>query len=205
MPLQPFVSLTLSGSKASTENEVSHTGSGTMQLQQAGDTSDASTIVSVSVADAAAKAQRAMWGTTRALVANMVTGVSEGFLLPLRLVGVGYRAQIDTAPVAPGDDDDVSVIVTPISPTAVANAGATQVKRVLTLRLGYAHPIVLDIPAGVDVSIPVPQRILLQGIDLPRISLFAAQIRKWRKPEPYNQKGVFVGDETIKKKDGKKR
>ncbi len=73
------------------------------------------------------------------------------------------------------------------------------------LRLGYCNPIVLDIPEGVQVSVPAPQRILLQGIDLPKVTQFAANIRKHRPPEPYNQKGVFVGDETIKKKEGKKR
>jgi large subunit ribosomal protein L6 len=75
----------------------------------------------------------------------------------------------------------------------------------LVLRLGYAHPIILDIPEGVTVSTPTPQKILLKGIDKPVLTQFAANIRKWRKPEPYNQKGVFVGDETIKKKEGKKR
>ncbi len=73
------------------------------------------------------------------------------------------------------------------------------------MRLGYAHPVVLEIPEGVKVTIPAPQRVLLQGIDKQVMTQFAASIRKWRKPEPYNQKGIFVGDETIKKKEGKKR
>jgi large subunit ribosomal protein L6 len=63
----------------------------------------------------------------------------------------------------------------------------------------------MDIPDGVKVSIPAPQRILLQGVDKHKITQFAANIRKYRKPEPYNQKGIFVGNETIKKKEGKKR
>ena len=75
----------------------------------------------------------------------------------------------------------------------------------LSMRLGFAHPVVMEIPAGVKVSIPAPQRVLLQGIDKQVLTQFAASIRNWRKPEPYNQKGIFVGDETIKKKEGKKR
>ena len=63
----------------------------------------------------------------------------------------------------------------------------------------------MEIPDGVKVTVPAPQRVLLQGVDKQKISQFAANIRKFRKPEPYNQKGIFVGDETIKKKEGKKR
>ena len=58
---------------------------------------------------------------------------------------------------------------------------------------------------GIEVLVPAPQRIILSGISWPLITQFAANIRKQRKPEPFNQKGIFVGDETIKKKEGKKR
>jgi large subunit ribosomal protein L6 len=75
----------------------------------------------------------------------------------------------------------------------------------LSLKVGVSHPILLEIPQGVQVTIPAPQRIVLTGIDWPVITQFAAKIREFRKPEPYNQKGIFVGDETIKKKEGKKR
>jgi large subunit ribosomal protein L6 len=75
----------------------------------------------------------------------------------------------------------------------------------LSLKIGVSHPVLLDIPESVKVTIPAPQRILLSGTDWPTITQFAAQIREYRKPEPFNQKGIFVGDETIKKKEGKKR
>jgi large subunit ribosomal protein L6 len=75
----------------------------------------------------------------------------------------------------------------------------------LVMRLGFSHPVIMDIPDGIQLTIPAPQRIILQGIDKQKLTQFAAQIRKWRPPEPYNQKGIFVGDETIKKKEGKKR
>ncbi|KAJ3319761.1 hypothetical protein HDV06_005962 [Boothiomyces sp. JEL0866] len=129
--------------------------------------------LTVKVKDAENKKQKAMWGTTRALIENMVQGVTEGFTIPIKMVGVGYRALIEDGK--------------------------------LSLKVGVSHPILMDIPEGVKVLIPNPQRILLQGPDLYTVSQFAANIRKWRKPEPYNQKGIFVGEETIKKKEGKKR
>ncbi|ORX73396.1 ribosomal protein L6 [Linderina pennispora] len=119
------------------------------------------------------KKQRAMWGTTRALIQNCVTGVTEGFSATLRLVGVGYRAAVENGK--------------------------------LVLRLGYSHPVEMEIPEGLKVGTPVPTRILINGTDLQQVKLYAAKIREWKKPEPYNQKGIFVNDETIRKKDGKKK
>ncbi|KAJ2452097.1 54S ribosomal protein L6 mitochondrial [Coemansia sp. RSA 2336] len=75
----------------------------------------------------------------------------------------------------------------------------------LMMRLGYSHPIYMDIPQGLNVSVPAPTRVLITGIDLQQVKLFAAKIREWKKPEPYNQKGIFINDETIRKKDGKKK
>ncbi|KAI8801069.1 ribosomal protein L6, alpha-beta domain-containing protein [Cladochytrium replicatum] len=132
-------------------------------------------VVKLSVDDPEHRRQKAIWGTSRALLNRMVEGVTEGVTVPLRFVGVGYRAQLDEA------------------------------QKRIELRLGYSHSIFMKIPEGIEVVIPQPQRILLKGIDLPKITQFAAQIRKWRPPEPYNQKGIFVGDETIKKKEGKRR
>ncbi|KAJ2539497.1 54S ribosomal protein L6 mitochondrial, partial [Coemansia sp. RSA 1933] len=74
----------------------------------------------------------------------------------------------------------------------------------LVLRLGYSQPIVMEIPEGLTVTVPVPTRVLIKGTDLQQIKLFAAKVREWKKPEPYNQKGIFINDETIRKKDGKK-
>ncbi|KAJ3018930.1 hypothetical protein HKX48_002533 [Thoreauomyces humboldtii] len=152
MPLQPFVSL---------------------QIERTNDPNAPKQEATVAVRDPADRKQRAIWGTTRAHLENMVEGVHEGFTVPIRFNGVGYRALFE--------------------------------EKKLSLKLGYSHPILLDIPEGVEVKIPVPTRIILQGNDLQKITQFAANIRKWRPPEPYNQKGIFVGDETIKKKEGKKR
>ncbi|KAJ2385137.1 54S ribosomal protein L6 mitochondrial [Coemansia sp. RSA 2559] len=75
----------------------------------------------------------------------------------------------------------------------------------LVLRLGYSQPISMDIPEGLTVSVPIPTRVLIRGLDLQQVKLFAAKVREWKKPEPYNQKGIFINDETIRKKDGKKK
>lgn len=74
----------------------------------------------------------------------------------------------------------------------------------LSLKLGYSHPILLDIPEGCKLQIPSPTRVIIWGIDKLMVTQFAAQIRSYRPPEPYKQKGVFVGDETIKKKESKR-
>ncbi|KAJ3216228.1 hypothetical protein HK099_005970 [Clydaea vesicula] len=113
-------------------------------------------ICKVSVKDSSVLVQKQMWGTTQRLLQNKIEGVTEGFLLPLRLVGVGYRAQLEDGK--------------------------------LNLKLGFAQPVILDIPEGVSVQVPVPQKIILNSIDWPKVTQFAASIRKWRKPEPYNQK-----------------
>ena len=119
-------------------------------------------------------------GTTRAYVNNHVLGVSEGHVAILRLVGVGYRASVE----------ETSKHFTP------AYLG----QQYLNLRLGYAHPIDMAIPQGVKASTPQPTRILLEGPDKEVLKQFAAEIREWRKPEPYKGKGIFVNDETIKLK-----
>lgn len=148
----------------------------------------------VRVANETDKTQRAMWGTTRTLLSNMIEGVSVGFTVPIRMNGVGYRAQLETVKTT-SDQTAADGTITP-TPTT---------KQQLVLRLGFSHPVILDVPPGIQVTVPVPQRIILQGIDVAQVTQFAANIRKHRPPEPYNQKGVFVGDETIKKKEGKKR
>ncbi|KAJ3379035.1 hypothetical protein HDU92_006971 [Lobulomyces angularis] len=93
-------------------------------------------ICKVSVKDSSVLVQKQMWGTTQRLLQNKIEGVTEGFLLPLRLVGVGYRAQLEDGK--------------------------------LNLKLGFAQPVILDIPEGVSVQVPVPQKIILNSIDWPK-------------------------------------
>ncbi|RVD88542.1 mitochondrial 54S ribosomal protein uL6m [Arthrobotrys flagrans] len=131
----------------------------------------------ITINDPTEKPQRQMWGTARALLANHILGVTEGHAALLRFVGVGYRAIVQDG-------------------SGRFNKG----KKVVNLKLGYSHPIMLPVPDGVTASAPVPTRLLLEGINKEVVNSFAAEIRRWRVPEPYKGKGIFVNDETIKLK-----
>ena len=122
---------------------------------------------------AGAENAAAMSGTTRALLANLVNGVSKGFEKKLTLVGVGYRAQ------AQGDT--------------------------LNLSLGFSHPVAHKMPAGVKVETPSQTEILIKGIDKQQVGQVAAEIRAYRKPEPYKGKGVRYADEVVILKETKKK
>jgi large subunit ribosomal protein L6 len=115
----------------------------------------------------------AMSGTTRALVNNMVAGVSDGFERKLELVGVGYRAK-------------------------------AQGKK-LNLTLGFSHPVNHDIPEGITVETPSQTEILIKGIDKQKVGQVAADIRRYRPPEPYKGKGVRYSDEHVVRKEAKKK
>jgi large subunit ribosomal protein L6 len=114
---------------------------------------------------------RSLHGLTRTLLANMVTGVSEGFSKNLEIVGVGYRA---------------------------AMKGSN-----LELQLGFSHPVVVTAEPGISFEVPQPTRITVRGIDKQRVGQVAADIRKWRKPEPYKGKGVRYEGERVRRKLGK--
>ncbi|GAA5969587.1 hypothetical protein JCM3765_003442 [Sporobolomyces pararoseus] len=146
--------------------------------------SSSPTVLSLAVKDTSIKEQRAAWGLTRSLLANAVQGVSEGYNLSLRLVGVGYRAAVEEVVASGG--------------------GGGKVQR-LNLKLGFAHPVLIELPADVQASTPSSTTITLSGIDKQRLGEVAARIRRWRIPEPYNGKGIFVGDEQVKRKEVKKK
>lgn len=111
---------------------------------------------------------------------NYVLGVSEGHSAILRLVGVGFRATVEQ--------------------TATTKQPEYPGQKFVSLKVGYSHPIELGLPQGVKASTPQPTRILLEGADKEVVNQFAAEIRMWRKPEPYKGKGIFVNGETIKLK-----
>lgn len=98
----------------------------------------------------------------------------------MRLVGVGYRATVESK--------------------AQTKQPEYEGQKFVSLKVGYSHPIELGVPMGVKASTPQPTRILLEGVDKEVVKQFAAEIRAWRKPEPYKGKGIFVNDETIKLK-----
>jgi len=75
----------------------------------------------------------------------------------------------------------------------------------LKLQLGLSHDVVFDVPEGVVVSAPKPTEIIIEGIDQQLVGQVAANIREWRKPEPYKGKGIKYKDEFIFRKEGKKK
>jgi large subunit ribosomal protein L6 len=81
---------------------------------------------------------------------------------------------------------------------------ATKEEETINLRVGLSHNVSIPITEGVDCQVPTSNRILISGADLHKISQFAAKIRRVRPPEPYSGKGIYVGDETIKRKEGKR-
>ena len=73
----------------------------------------------------------------------------------------------------------------------------------LELSLGFSHPVVVDAPDGISFNVPAPTRIEVHGIDKQLVGQVAANIREWRKPEPYKGKGVRYADEHVRRKAGK--
>ncbi|MEW6236943.1 MAG: 50S ribosomal protein L6 [Candidatus Omnitrophota bacterium] len=115
---------------------------------------------------------RALHGTSRALIANMVNGVSQGFQRKLQINGVGYRASVQGS--------------------------------MLTLELGYSHPIKYELPPGIAAEVEKNVEITVKGIDKHLLGEVAAKIRSFRPPEPYKGKGVKYAEEHIRRKVGKK-
>ena len=119
------------------------------------------------------KRARQQWGMSRTQVANLVTGVTDGFRKELEINGVGYRAAIQGG--------------------------------LLKLSLGYSHDVDFEIPSDVKITCAKPTEILVEGIDQQVVGQVAANIRSWRKPEPYKGKGIRYKGEYIFAKEGKKK
>ena len=74
---------------------------------------------------------------------------------------------------------------------------------VLALTLGFSHPVELEDPAGIEVEVPAQNKIIIKGIDKQQVGNYAANIRDYRKPEPYKGKGIKYAGEVIRRKVGK--
>ena len=88
--------------------------------------------------------------------------------------------------------------------TGVGYRAAVQGK-ILKLALGYSHDVDFAIPEGVTITTPKPTEIIVEGIDQQVVGQVAANIREWRKPEPYKGKGIRYKGEFIFRKEGKKK
>ena len=143
----------------------------------------------VSVRDPTMRKQKSVWGTTRSHINNAVVGVSEGYKVDLRLVGVGYRAAVE--PIPPVFRELQKRFTKPPRPRKIGSPPATIVPDPidrLNIKLGYSHPVLIDIPGDIKVTIPSPTIISLSGIDKQKLGIFAATIKRHRKPEPYRGK-----------------
>lgn len=117
------------------------------------------------------KQDRAFHGLTRALISNMVVGVSEGYTRVLVIEGVGYRASLQGT--------------------------------ALNLLLGFSHPVTVEPPEGITFEVEGQQTIKVSGINKQQVGQVAANVRAFRKPEPYKGKGVRYQNERVRRKAGK--
>ena len=122
------------------------------------------------------KQARSMWGMSRTMITNMIKGVTDGYTKTLEIHGVGFRA---------------------------AMAGKDKVQ----LQVGYSHDILHPIPKGIDLKVAGAKQdqIIITGIDKQVVGQLAAELRAYRKPEPYQGKGVRYQGEYIFRKEGKKK
>ena len=119
------------------------------------------------------KDHRAKHGLYRALIHNMVVGVTDGFAKTLEMVGTGYKAKAE-------------------------NSGKT-----LNIAIGFSHPVVLEAPEGITFETPNDTTMVIKGANKQQVGNLAADIRAIRKPEPYLGKGIKYQGEHIRRKEGK--
>ena len=125
----------------------------------------------VNIPEEYTKQQNIDHGLFRSLIANMVTGVTEGYSKTLQIEGTGYRA---------------------------AKQGNN-----LVMNLGFSHQVTMADPEGIEVEVPNDRTIVVKGVDKQLVGSHAANIRKWRKPEPYKGKGIRYENEHVRRKVGK--
>ena len=122
------------------------------------------------------KNARSKWGMSRTLIDNQIKGVVDGYTQTLEIHGVGFRAGMR------GKD--------------------------LQMQVGYSHDVVYPIPEGIKIELDGPRKdtiVRISGIDKQKVGQVAAELRAYRKPEPYQGKGVRYQGEFILRKEGKKK
>lgn len=119
------------------------------------------------------KQSKAMVGTYKSLLSNMIYGVTVGYEKKLLVVGVGYKVAVN------GNK--------------------------LNMNIGYSHAINYEARDGITITAPNPTEIVIRGADKQKVGQTAAEIRSYRKPEPYKGKGIRYENEVIILKETKKK
>ena len=114
---------------------------------------------------------RSLHGLSRTLIANLVTGVTQGYTTKMEIFGVGYRVQ---------------------------QKGSN-----LEFALGYSHPVLIEAPEGITLTVESPTKFSVSGIDKQKVGQISANIRRLRRPDLYKGKGVRYEGEQIRRKVGK--
>lgn len=119
------------------------------------------------------KENRSLHGLSRTLIANMMEGLEKGFVKRLEIRGVGYRAKMEG--------------------------------KNLSLSLGFSHPVIFPTPEGITVQLDEEKKnfLIVSGIDKQLVGQAAANIRAFKKPEPYKGKGIRYENEHVPQKAGK--
>jgi large subunit ribosomal protein L6 len=168
-----------------------------------------------------------------AIPAGVTANIADGMLsvkgpkgtLTLKLADdITYDVQADGISVMPANDTKrarafwgmqrtlVQNLVTGVTEgftkklliTGVGYRAAAQGKK-LKLQLGYSHDVDIDVPEGIEVKTPDNTTVEISGADKQKVGQLAAEIRRWRKPEPYKGKGIKYAGEFIFRKEGKKK
>jgi len=120
------------------------------------------------------KKTSSLYGTLCRNISNMIQGVSRGFEKKIELVGVGYKADLQSGSI-------------------------------LKLSLGYSHDILYSIPEGITITMEKPTAFKISGANKQKVGQTAAEIIRYRPPEPYKGKGVRIPGQFLRMKEGKSK
>ena len=164
-------------------------------------------------------------GVTAAIAEGVLTVKGPKGTLTLTLVDdIAYKVEESTISVLPANDTKrarafwgmqrtlvdnlvtgVTVGYTKILDITGVGYRATSQGKVLKLQLGYSHDVNYEVPEGIEIKTPDNTTVEISGMDKQRVGQTAAEIRRWRKPEPYKGKGIKYRGEYIFRKEGKKK
>jgi len=144
--------------------------------------------------------QKAWCGSMISFFRRHFEGVSQGYLITLECVGVGYRALVRTEASKTSEPNPSSKFISKADPKKTRKLG-----QILELKLGQSHELLYELPENVRVFSLKPSVFCLYGIDLEQIQQIAAELRRLKPPEPYKGKGIRRQDEILRLREGKKK